>query len=126
MYALPPGSVLPARHTDESIRAAAYFYGPLDMCPKEGKGKWGVYDKDQTLPHALKQLLEQNLITTLHVAGVIAGPAFGAGKIQQWAKNEHPNVTIEFAQQLCCCWPQTAYKETTKWIQNVKIAWSGP
>ena len=55
-YPLPPGRILPAQNPDEAVRGGVYFYGSLNQCPKEGRGKWipcNYADMSQRL-HAVK------------------------------------------------------------------------
>ena len=81
-YGLKPGQLLPARHTDESVRAGIYFYGSLSSCRRTGDGHWTLLEN--TVPEQTRRFCNLGVITILHVTNVIAGPKGSSST--QWAK----------------------------------------
>ena len=84
-YGLKPGQLLPAQHTDESVKGGLYFYGSLFACRTSGQGKLTFEDLAGDIDPQVQAFCGLGIISILRVTDVLAGPT---GKNDaQWAKS---------------------------------------
>ena len=91
-YALKPGQLPPARHTDENIRGGVYFYGSLHACLLHDFATFGDNHfnrlRQRRRAKQMEDFFNLNVISVLQVTNVIAGPSANGGRtLDLWSKS---------------------------------------